>query len=126
MALIPGEHPTETGAKSAVKIGRRELAIRIRGVRAFVAGGNTWWTRVESTKPKKRVSRRDRRLRRATLEPLDSTSSLRKNTISNTTKHNYDRRFPFFDPWRRDPPPDEAATPGTGTKSKALSGTEYA
>ena len=32
-----GERPTETGAKSAVKIGRRELAIRIRGVRAFVA-----------------------------------------------------------------------------------------
>ena len=38
MALIPaGERPTETGAKSAAKIGRRELAIRIRGVRAFVA-----------------------------------------------------------------------------------------
>ena len=47
MALIPvGERPTETGAKSAVKIGRRELAIRIRGVRAFVAGetpgGHEW------------------------------------------------------------------------------------
>ena len=41
-----GERPTETGAKSAVKIGRRELAIRIRGVRAFVAGetpgGHEW------------------------------------------------------------------------------------
>ena len=47
MALIPaGERPTETGAKSAAKIGRRELAIRIRGVRAFVAGetpgGHEW------------------------------------------------------------------------------------
>ena len=36
----------EPGAKSAAKIGRRELAIRIRGVRAFVAGetpgGHEW------------------------------------------------------------------------------------
>jgi hypothetical protein len=34
--------------------------------------------------------------------------------------------LPFFEPWRRDPPPEDAATHGTGTKSKALSGTEYA
>ena len=39
MALIPaGEHPTETGAKSAVKIGRRGLAIRSQGMRALFAG----------------------------------------------------------------------------------------
>ena len=43
VALIPGERPTETGAKSAVKLDG-ELAIRIRGVRAFVAGEGTWWT----------------------------------------------------------------------------------
>ena len=48
MALIPGERPTEAGAKSAVKIGRRELAIRIRGVRAFFARetpGEDEWNR---------------------------------------------------------------------------------
>ena len=33
-----GERPTETGARNAVKNEMREIAIRIRGVRAFVAG----------------------------------------------------------------------------------------
>jgi len=44
--------------------------------------------------------------------------------LSNTQENNYDRRFPFFEPWRRDPPPQEAQTHGTATKAKALSGTE--
>ena len=127
----------EPGAKSAAKIGRRELAIRIRGVRAFVAGetpgGHEWNQQnlengfLDATRSRLRLT-----------YPVDGRDMLRRAThsnrlvvrvrtmLSNTQENNYDRRLPFFEPWRRDPPPEEAAVHGTGTKSKALSGTEYA
>ena len=124
MALIP---PESVRRRQALKVLSRldgELAILIRGVRALFAGetpgGHEW---------------NQQNLKNGFLDAISlfvvATShstriSLRKNNVSNTHKNNYDRRLPFFEPWRRDPPPEEAAVHGTGTKSKALSGTEYA